>query len=39
MHFLKPSQVVFANPKIEKEFNKLRENDEIKNMLEGLLKT
>ena len=30
MRFLKPSQVIFANPKIEKEFNELKEGDEIK---------
>ena len=30
MRFLKPSEVVFAEDKIEKEFNGLKENDEIK---------
>ncbi|MAH51717.1 hypothetical protein CMI37_38225 [Candidatus Pacearchaeota archaeon] len=30
MRFLKPSEVVFAEDKTEKEFDKLKDNDEIK---------
>lgn len=30
MRFLKPSEVVFAEEKVEKDFVELRENDEIK---------
>jgi len=30
MRILKPSAVVFANEKVEKEFNNLPDNDEIK---------
>lgn len=30
MHIIKPSEVVFADDKLEKSFNKLLENDEIK---------
>ena len=30
MRIIRKSEVIFANDKIEKEFNKLDENDEIK---------
>ena len=30
MRFLKPSEIVFAEDKIEKEFTELADNDEIK---------
>lgn len=34
MRILRPSRVTFANDKIEKEFNRLDESDEIKNISE-----
>ncbi len=33
MRIIKPSQVVFANDKIEKDFNDLEENNEIKKFI------
>jgi len=38
MRFLKPSEVVFANDKIEREFEKLKENDEIKKYIKRAIK-
>jgi len=37
MRFLKPSEVVFAEDKIEKEFVELEESDEIENHIKNLL--
>lgn len=38
MRLLKPSEVVFADDKIEKEFNKLDDNDEIKKYIKRAIK-
>jgi len=38
MRILKPSKVIFADEKIEKEFYKLDENDEIKDYLKRAIR-
>ena len=38
MRFLKPSEVVFANDKLEKSFNNLKEEDEIKKYIKRAIK-
>jgi len=38
MRFLKPSEIVFAENKIEKEFNNLKETDEIKIYIKRAIK-
>jgi len=35
MRVLKSSEIIFANNKLENSFNKLKDNDEIKNILLG----
>ena len=35
---IRKSEVIFVNDKIEKEFNNLDKNDELKNILAGQLK-
>jgi len=35
MRFLKPSEVVFAEDKLEKEFNDLKDDSEIRKYIQG----